>query len=136
METNKELRYNNLQHDLPNSSINEKESRSCVICVGSMGTGKTSTVQKCTQQEDMVSGFGMVRSDDRCRMYRCKQEKVDDVDCLHSDFLGRFLWKSVQELIWVDTVGWNDKDKDGNLNYLKSLLCNQWISLKCEQMFS
>ena len=87
--------------------------KSCVICVGSTGTGKTSTIQKCTLQNEVISAE-LNTTDLTCRMYRCQQEKVDDLDDLHSDFLGRFLWKSVQELVWVDTPGWNETDKDGD----------------------
>ena len=89
--------------------------QSCVICIGSTGTGKSSTIQKCTRQEeeDAMTGNNLDGVNNKCKIYKHKQEVVNDDTSLHSDFFGQFLWKSFQELVWVDTVGWNDKRLDG-----------------------
>ena len=118
METRKQIRHDTQpifpEQYFPNTLANGSECRTCVICVGSTGTGKTSTIQKCTLENDVI--FSESNGNNAsCRLYQCQQEMVDDLDDLHSDFLGRFLWKSLQELVWVDTIGWNDKDRDGDL---------------------
>ena len=86
-------------------STDTADSKSCVICIGSTGAGKSSTIQKCTLQDDIVTGSGLDRITSECRIYKSKQETVDDDAPLHTDFFARFLWKSLQELVWVDTVG-------------------------------
>ena len=75
-----EVGHNIQQNTFPNISTNESESQSCVICIGSTGTGKTSTIQKCTLQDNFNSGCESNESNETCRIYKCQQEKVDDVD--------------------------------------------------------
>ena len=115
-----EVGHNIQQNAFPNIPTNESECQSCVICLGSTGTGKTSTIQKCTLQDSFNSGCESNGPNETCKIYKCQQEKVDDVDDLHSDFLGRFLWKSIQELVWVDTFGWNDRNRDGDSKWIFS----------------
>jgi hypothetical protein len=61
--------------------------RSCVICVGSTGSGKSSTVSRFTKQR-APSSAGFERMTTECGLYRPK-----DVD----------------GPLWVDTVGWDDQ---------------------------
>ena len=110
-------------------STDTAASKSCVICIGSTGTGKSSTIQKCTQRDDVMTGSGLDKIDDKCRIYRSRQEKVDDDATLHSDFFGGFLWKSYQKLLWVDTVGLNDTNLDGNYHDFIGIL-NRECSFK------
>ena len=90
--------YNNLEK-------HANESKSCVICIGSTGSGKSSTIKKCLQRDDVMTGDGVDRVNNECRRYSVEvQYEIDQ-------------WKSLQELVWVDTVGWNDKNRDGMFRY-------------------
>ena len=63
----------------------------CVICVGSTGAGKSSTVGKYTGVQTRA-GSGTERVTRACRIVRCLE---DD-----------------REPVWVDTVGWDDANCD------------------------
>ena len=80
--------------------------RSCVICVGSTGTGKSSTISKCTRRS-ASSGNGRDRITVRCEMYTIREDEQDPEE--------RIRWKDVNQLIWVDTVGLDDADLEGTL---------------------
>jgi len=67
----------------------EDETGSCIICVGSTGTGKSSTIAKYTGSRTK-SGSGAERVTKSCEIHRCLQ---DD-----------------HEPVWVDTVGWDDAE--------------------------
>jgi len=62
---------------------------SCVICVGSTGTGKSSTIAKYTGSKTK-SGSGFERVTKNCEIHRCIQDDSSPV--------------------WVDTVGWDDAE--------------------------
>ena len=78
--------------------------RSCVICVGSTGTGKSSTISKCTRRA-ASSGNGRDRITVRCEMYTIREDEQDPEE--------RLKWKDVNQLLWVDTVGLDDADLEG-----------------------
>ena len=61
----------------------------CIICVGSTGTGKSSTVGKYTGVQTRA-GSGTERVTMHCEIHR---SLTDD-----------------QEPVWVDTVGWDDAE--------------------------
>ena len=99
-------------------SKNSKEviddgSKSCVLCIGSIGTGKSTTIQKCAQQYETPESVILGQATTECKIYTSKQEVVDDESPMPTDFFGRFLWKSFQNLLWVDTPGLNNKHRDG-----------------------
>ena len=63
---------------------------SCIVCVGSTGTGKSSTI--CRMTGDHVrTGAGAQPVTDQCQLYAGPHD------------------------IWVDTVGWEDRFTD-NIN--------------------
>jgi len=64
-------------------------SHCCIICVGSTGTGKSSTVGKSTGVQTRA-GSGTERVTMHCEIHR---SLTDD-----------------QEPVWVDTVGWDDAE--------------------------
>ena len=78
---------------------------SCIICVGSTGTGKSSTISKCTRRA-VSSGNGRDRITVRCEMYTSREDEQEPDE--------RSKWKQVNQVIWVDTVGWDDTDLEGN----------------------
>ena len=61
----------------------------CVICVGSTGTGKSSTISKCLRVET-VMGSGAELVTQACEVFRSEE----------------------QEEVWVDTRGWLDTDME------------------------
>ena len=65
------------------------QSNCCIICVGSTGTGKSSTVGKYTGVQTRA-GSGTERVTMHCEIHR---SLTDD-----------------QEPVWVDTVGWDDAE--------------------------
>ena len=81
--------------------------RSCVICVGSTGTGKSSTISKCTRRA-ASSGNGRDRITVRCEMYTIREDEQDPEE--------RIKWNDINQLIWVDTVGLDDADLEGTLS--------------------
>ena len=87
---------------------NANDSKSCVICIGSTGSGKSSTIKKCLNREDVMTGDGVDRVNNECRRYSIAVEYEFDK------------WKSLRDLVWVDTVGWNDKNRDGKFLVLFS----------------
>lgn len=87
---------------------------SCVLCVGSTGSGKSATVAKFTRLP-IKSNAGVNRVTTRCAMYR----------------------RPGDPLAWIDTVGWDDvhfDDEDTfqdilrfiDNNYLQQLLAVVW----------
>ena len=48
-----------------------------------------------------MTGDGVDRVNNECRRYSVEVQFEFDQ------------WKSLQDLVWVDTVGWNDKNRDG-----------------------
>ena len=95
------------------NEVIEDGTKSCVICIGSVGTGKSTTIQKCAQQYDAPESVILGQATTECKIYTSKQEVVDDESPMPTDFFGRFLWKSFQNLLWVDTPGLNNKHRDG-----------------------
>ena len=81
-----------------------RKIKSCIICVGSTGTGKSSTISKCTRRA-ASSGNGRDRITVRCEMYTIREDEQDPDE--------RLKWKDVNQLIWVDTVGLDDADLEG-----------------------
>ena len=57
----------------------------CVLCVGSTGSGKSATIAKYTSLP-ILSNAGAKRVTEKCSIYRRPGEK----------------------LAWIDTVGWDD----------------------------
>ena len=96
---NKGKRKSSKSHN--NIVTHANESKSCVICIGSTGSGKSSTIKKCLQRDDVMTGDGVDRVNNECRRYSVEVQYEFDQ------------WKSLQDLVWVDTVGWNDKNRDG-----------------------
>ena len=85
---------------------NGKEELSCVICVGSTGAGKSATIQRCTKQS-VLSGNGHDRVTNKCSRYDLTAEAKADLEAWP-------ITKEVIDLTWVDTVGWDDADQQGN----------------------
>ena len=73
----------------------------CVICVGSTGTGKSSTVGKYTGVVTKA-GSGTERVTTYCQIHR---SLVDD-----------------QEPVWVDTVGWDDAECEDDQTFKDILI--------------
>ena len=71
------------------ADIQPDQSNCCIICVGSTGTGKSSTVGKYTGVQTRA-GSGTERVTMHCEIHRS----------LTND----------QEPVWVDTVGWDDAE--------------------------
>ena len=69
--------------------LKQDNSNCCIICVGSTGTGKSSTVGKYTRVQTKA-GSGTERVTKNCEIHR---SLTDD-----------------QEPVWVDTVGWDDAE--------------------------
>ena len=86
-----------------NLEIVEKEDQShcCVICVGSTGTGKSSTVGKYTGVQTKA-GSGTERVTTYCQIHR---SLTDD-----------------QEPVWVDTVGWDDAECEDDQTFKDILI--------------
>ena len=80
-------------------------TRSCVICVGSTGAGKSATIQRCTKQS-VTSGNGHDRVTNKCSRYDLTAEAKADLEAWP-------ITKEVIDLTWVDTVGWDDADQQG-----------------------
>ena len=53
-----------------------------------------------------MTGEGVDRVGMECRRYSLKESQKGNEEFEK--------WKSLQNLTWVDTVGWNDKRLDGN----------------------
>ncbi|CAB4065683.1 unnamed protein product [Lepeophtheirus salmonis] len=73
----------------PEIEEEEEAGLSCVICIGSTGAGKSSTISKCTSQRAKCSS-GTERETKKCAKYHRLGEHNGS--------------------IWVDTVGWDDID--------------------------
>ena len=78
---------------------------SCVICVGSTGAGKSSTIGKCTKIA-VPTGNGVDRVTAQCTKYDLTEEAKEDVE-------NWSIGNDVIVLSWVDTVGWDDADLKG-----------------------
>ena len=65
------------------ASIRPETSKTCVICVGSTGSGKSSTIGKFTLKRGLDSD-GFERKTSRCALYE-------------------------DQFMWIDTVGWGDR---------------------------
>ena len=94
----------NQQQTPRKASIARRKVQSCIICVGSTGTGKSSTISKCTRRA-ASSGNGRDRITVRCEMYTIREDEQDPDE--------RLKWKDANQLIWVDTVGLDDADLEG-----------------------
>lgn len=79
---------------------NRKPGRSCVICVGSTGAGKSSTVSKVTGQ-DAPSGDGVDRVTSQCQVFIVSDRETDP--------------------LWIDTVGWEDRFQDDEASFQEVL---------------
>ena len=77
----------------------------CIICVGSTGAGKSATISKCTRRP-VSSGSGRDRVTVRCAKYDLRHDAEEDLQRLGFD-------PSMTNLVWVDTVGWDDADLRG-----------------------
>ena len=88
-------------------------TRSCVICVGSTGAGKSATIQRCTKQS-VLSGNGHDRVTNKCSRYDLTAEAKADLEAWA-------ITKEVIDLTWVDTVGWDDADLQGKSRNLSAV---------------
>ena len=109
----------------------EDGTKSCVICIGSVGTGKSTTIQKCAQQYDAPESVILGQATMECKIYTSKQEVVDDESPMPTDFFGRFLWKSFQNLLWVDTPGLNNRLVDGKKIWVYNSLNADNYQIQC-----
>ena len=108
-------------------------TRSCVICVGSTGAGKSATIQRCTKQS-VPSGNGHDRVTNKCSRYDLTAEAKADLEA----------WAITQEVIdltWVDTVGWDDADQQGKSSeyeccYNSPCIVNSFQMTKHSKIFS
>jgi len=91
------LSFKNLRKAEVVSDKRQSELRSCIVCVGSTGTGKSSTISRVTGA-DVRTGAGAEPVTDQCQLY--------------SDQGGQ---------VWVDTVGWEDRFTD-NTNIFQETL--------------
>ena len=86
----------------PKSATSPQDnSRCCIICVGSTGTGKSSTVSKYTGVKTKA-GSGTERVTKNCEIHR---SLTDD-----------------QEPVWVDTVGWDDAECEDDQTFKDILM--------------
>mgnify|MGYP001386451494 FL=1 len=69
-------------------TVSNDRDDSCVVVVGSTGTGKSSTIARVTGAE-VRAGAGPEPVTEACQLYTCTQGPV-----------------------WVDTVGWEDRLSD------------------------
>ena len=88
-------------------------TRSCVICVGSTGAGKSATIQRCTKKS-VPSGNGHDRVTNKCTKYDLTAEAKADLEAWA-------ITKEVIDLTWVDTVGWDDADLQGKSRNLSAV---------------
>ena len=91
----------------------------CIICVGSTGAGKSSTITKLTGQH-VPSGNSAHRITQRCNIYRPKVELEKNV---------------IQEkkVFFVDTVGWDDAECDDDDTFkeiLRFIESNSIVNIK------
>ena len=101
------------------SEATEVSENCCIICVGSTGAGKSSTITKLTGQH-VPSGNSTHRVTQKCNIYRPKLEFEKNI---------------IQEknVFFVDTVGWDDADCDDDdtfkdiLRYIES---NNIVNIK------
>ena len=103
LELNTEANTTWYNESKTNSRSNCSVSQSCVICIGSTGSGKSSTISKCTKRDDIPTGISLDRVTVNCRGYSMKEDKQKKDDVL----------ESLKKIVWVDTVGWDDVDLDG-----------------------
>jgi len=82
-------------------TIRPDNSNCCIICVGSTGTGKSSTVGKYTGVQTRA-GSGTERVTKNCEIHR---SLTDD-----------------QEPVWVDTVGWDDAECEDDQTFKDILM--------------
>ena len=80
------------------SKIVEGSENCCIICVGSTGAGKSSTITKLTGQR-VPSGNSTHRVTQKCNIYRPKLEFEKNI-------------MQENNVFFVDTVGWDDADYD------------------------
>ena len=66
-------------------NVKENEIPTCIICVGSTGSGKSATIAKYTRLP-IQSNAGMARVTTKCSMYKRPNDQY----------------------AWIDTVGWSD----------------------------
>jgi GTP-binding protein EngB required for normal cell division len=91
----------------------------CIICVGSTGAGKSSTITKLTGQH-VPSGNSTHRVTQRCTIYRSKLEFEENIIQEKNVFL-------------VDTVGWDDADCDDDDTFkdiLRFIESNSIVNVK------
>ena len=91
----------------------------CIICVGSTGAGKSSTITKLTGQH-VPSGNSTHRVTQRCNIYRPKLEFEENIIQEKNVFL-------------VDTVGWDDADCDDDDTFkdiLRFIESNSIVNVK------
>ena len=91
----------------------------CIVCVGSTGAGKSSTISKLTGQH-VPSGTSTQRVTQKCNIYRPKLELEKNV---------------IQEnnVFFVDTVGWDDAECDDDDTFkdiLRYIEANNIINIK------
>lgn len=77
----------------------DEDENCCVLCVGSTGTGKSSTIGKLTGQV-VPSGSSLGRVTLRCNIYRPKLE------------MEKLILSGRKNVYFIDTVGWDDADAD------------------------
>ena len=74
----------------------------------SQGTGKSATISKCTRRP-VSSGNGRDRVTIRCAKYDLRPDAREELEQLQVP-------DSSLQLLWVDTVGWDDADLQGKLS--------------------
>jgi hypothetical protein len=82
-----------------------EEESNCVICIGSTGAGKSATISRCTRRP-VSSGNGRDRVTVRCAKYDLRPDAKEEMEAMG-------LAPSILDLVWVDTVGWDDADLQG-----------------------
>ncbi|TRY74925.1 hypothetical protein TCAL_07510 [Tigriopus californicus] len=86
------------------NNLNSRNDETCIICIGSTGTGKSATIAKCTGQ-DVPCGSGSARVTVQCATYSS----------------GRVVPGQEPDPVWVDTVGWDDADLDDERTFKEIL---------------
>ena len=83
----------------------EKRKIVCRLLHFILGTGKSATISKCTRRP-VSSGNGRDRVTVRCAKYDLRSDAREELKAFGISI-------SSLDLIWVDTVGWDDADLQG-----------------------
>lgn len=91
----------------------------CILCVGSTGTGKSSTIARLTEQRVKASD-SLRRVTQRCKLYR---PVFHSKNCIFEQ----------RNIFVVDTVGWEDADSDDDDSFkeiLRFVNANNIVNIK------